>query len=448
MDQEYDWIVLGTGLKECIISGLLSVSGKTVLHMDRNSYYGGESASLNLEQLYKKFKKPEEKIPEEFGRTRDYNVDLCPKFIMSCGNLVKMLLHTKVTRYLEFRSVSGSYVYKDKNIHKVPSTAAEALASGLMGMFQKRYFRNFLTFVEQFDLEDKKTWDNFDPTKQTCRALFEKYSCDENTMAFTGHAMALYTDDEFLGKPALEMIQRVKLYAYSVTRYGNSPYIYPMWGLGGLPEGFSRLSAIYGGVYMLNKPVDEIVYGEDGKVIGVKSQGEMARCKKLLADPSYFVGTNKVRKSGSIARCICLLDHPLKDTNDADSCQIIMPAKQIPGRKSDIYISLTSFHHQVAAKGFYVAVIQLDVETASPKTEFTPALELLGKRRADFFWVADTYEPVDDGSKDNVFVSSSYDATSHFETATDEVLELFKRMTGEPVDLSAPPESLQEQPQE
>lgn len=30
MDQEYDAIVLGTGLKECILSGLLSVSGKKV----------------------------------------------------------------------------------------------------------------------------------------------------------------------------------------------------------------------------------------------------------------------------------------------------------------------------------------------------------------------------------------------------------------------------------
>lgn len=56
MDEEYDAIVLGTGLKECILSGMLSVSGKKVLHIDRNNYYGGESASLTpLEQLYEKF---------------------------------------------------------------------------------------------------------------------------------------------------------------------------------------------------------------------------------------------------------------------------------------------------------------------------------------------------------------------------------------------------------
>lgn len=35
-----------------------------------------------------------------------------------------------------------------------------------------------------------------------------------------------------------------------------------------------RLSAIYGGTYMLNKPVEEIVM-EGGRVIGVKSEGEV-----------------------------------------------------------------------------------------------------------------------------------------------------------------------------
>lgn len=51
MDQEYDVVILGTGLTECILSGLLSISGKKVLHMDRNNYYGAECASLNLTQV-------------------------------------------------------------------------------------------------------------------------------------------------------------------------------------------------------------------------------------------------------------------------------------------------------------------------------------------------------------------------------------------------------------
>jgi GDP dissociation inhibitor len=37
-DGEYDAIVLGTGLKECVLSGLLSVKGKRVLQCDRCVY--------------------------------------------------------------------------------------------------------------------------------------------------------------------------------------------------------------------------------------------------------------------------------------------------------------------------------------------------------------------------------------------------------------------------
>ncbi len=109
MNESYDVIVCGTGLKECILSGLLSVKGKKVLHVDRNSYYGAETASLNLTNLWAMFR-PNVEPPKEYGHNRDWNVDLIPKFIMADGKLVKMLLHTKVTRYLEWKCIDASYV--------------------------------------------------------------------------------------------------------------------------------------------------------------------------------------------------------------------------------------------------------------------------------------------------------------------------------------------------
>jgi RAB protein geranylgeranyltransferase component A len=103
--------------------------------MDRNNYYGGESASLNLNQvrpgsclclavawdmcrqtptgtclslpshpstdsnlsrfncvqLWERFRAGQ-KPPESLGASRDFNVDMVPKFIMANGNLVKVLL--------------------------------------------------------------------------------------------------------------------------------------------------------------------------------------------------------------------------------------------------------------------------------------------------------------------------------------------------------------------
>ena len=67
MNTEYDVIVLGTGLKECMLAGLLAkfpkkVEGETqkegakILQLDRNGYYGSDSASLNLTNLWKHFR--------------------------------------------------------------------------------------------------------------------------------------------------------------------------------------------------------------------------------------------------------------------------------------------------------------------------------------------------------------------------------------------------------
>jgi Rab GDP dissociation inhibitor len=53
--------------------------------------------------------------------------------------------------------------------------------------------------------------------------------------------------------PAHVVLMKIKLYMDSIGLYGNSPFIYPIYGIGGIPEGFSRLCAIYGGTYMLDK---------------------------------------------------------------------------------------------------------------------------------------------------------------------------------------------------
>ena len=81
-----------------------------VLHIDRNPYYGDEGASLNLTSMWKRFR-PGNEPPEVLGANRDWNIDLIPKFVMSNGKLVKILLKTRVSRYLEWKCIDGTYVY-------------------------------------------------------------------------------------------------------------------------------------------------------------------------------------------------------------------------------------------------------------------------------------------------------------------------------------------------
>jgi|EP00927_Polykrikos_kofoidii_P086032 Rab GDP dissociation inhibitor len=447
MDEEYDVIVCGTGLKECILSGLLSVSGQKVLHLDRNNYYGGECASLNITNLWEKFR-PGTEPPKELGVNRDWNVDLVPKFIMASGNLVKILLKTKVSRYLEWKSCDRSYVYQPteggffssgKAIHSVPTTPAEGVKSGLMGILEKPRFVKFVQFITNWNDADPSTFQGLDPKRHTMKQVFEKFGLQLATVEFIGHAVALNPSDEYLGMACGQTIAKCKLYLESLMQYGGSPFIYPIYGLGGLPEGFSRLAAINRGTYMLNKPVDGFVYDDAGKVCGVKSGDEVAKCKLVICDPSY-APPNKSQVMSKIIRCICILSAPIPETRKVDgsaalSCQIILPQSQLK-RKNDIYVMMVSWAHMIAAKDRYVAIVSTTVETSDPETEIQPALALLGPITEKFINISDYSAPLDDGSNDQVFVTSSYDPTSHFEDASNEVLAMWKTITGADLDLT------------
>ncbi|KAI1265544.1 rab GDP-dissociation inhibitor [Xylariaceae sp. FL1019] len=457
--KEYDVIVLGTGLTECILSGVLSVKGKKVLHIDRNDHYGGEAASVNLETLFKKYGNYAEGDEpwKKYGRANDWNIDLVPKFLMSSGELTNILVSTDVTRYLEFKQVAGSYVQQGSGtkatVAKVPSDAGEALKSPLMGIFEKRRMKSFIEWVGTFDPKDPGTHKGLDISKVAMKEVYDKFGLETGTRDFIGHAMALYLDDSYISTPgkAPEAIERIKLYGNSVARYGKSPYIYPLYGLGELPQGFARLSAIYGGTYMLNTSVDEIIYN-GSKAAGIKatmgtheSADQMkfeTKAGMILGDPSYF--SNKVKVVGHVLKAICVLKHPLAGTNDSDSCQLIIPQSQV-GRKNDIYIACVSSAHNVCPKGYYIAIVSTIAETTSNHhLELQPGLDRLGKIEEQFMGAPiPLYEPVDSGKADNIFISKSYDPTSHFETTTDDVKDIYLRATGEELKVEGLREGLQ-----
>ncbi|RRT83027.1 hypothetical protein BHE74_00008498 [Ensete ventricosum] len=135
MDEEYDVIVLGTGLKECILSGLLSVDGLKV-------------------RFATEFILSDQRIA---------------RFMMANGTLVRVLIRTGVTKYLNFKAVDGSFVYNNGKIYKVPATDVEALKSTLMGLFEKRRARKFFIYVQDYEDDDPKSHEGLDLNKVTTR---------------------------------------------------------------------------------------------------------------------------------------------------------------------------------------------------------------------------------------------------------------------------------------
>ena len=65
-----------------------------------------------------------------------------------------------------------------------------------MGLFEKRRFKNFLVWTQDFTEEDPKTWKDLSPTS-TMDEVYKKFGLDENTSDFVGHALALHRDDSY-----------------------------------------------------------------------------------------------------------------------------------------------------------------------------------------------------------------------------------------------------------
>jgi len=196
---------------------------------------------------------------------------------------------------------------------------------------------------------------------------------------------------------------------------------------------------------MLHKPVEKIVYGDDGKAAGIISVGEdgkpaYAKCGMIVGDPTYF--PDKCTTSAKVVRCIAILSHPITPGQEA-SAQIILPQNQI-NRASDIYVFCVSAGHCVAAQGKYIAFVSTVATRDDFKTnlalaaneELKAGLKLLGKVDSYFFDVYDIREPKADGRADGCYISKGYDATSHFEQTTEDVMDMYRRIYGTELDLS------------
>jgi len=201
---------------------------------------------------------------------------------------------------------------------------------------------------------------------------------------------------------------------------------------------------------MLNTNVDEFVW-KDGKISGIKAtmtdpidKSEMlkfeTKCSMILADPTYF--PDKARPTRYLLRAICILNSPIPALRSDKKCnedknfslQLIIPQSQI-GRKNDVYVAALSPQQKVCPDGYYIATVSTISEGGSDYAdELKSGLDQVGTPVVTFMVPpVPVYEPLESGHQDKVFLSKSYDSTSHFESTTDDIQDIYFRATGEPL---------------
>ncbi|KAL8648076.1 MAG: hypothetical protein Q9210_005197 [Variospora velana] len=130
-DIKWDVLISGTGLPQSLLALALSRSGKKVLHIDQNDYYGGAEAAFSLqeaeawvEQVNGASETPDfnqacirkptsdgEASGSRLGFSRAYSISLAPHLIYTRSNLIPALVSSKVYRQLEFLAVGSWWIY-------------------------------------------------------------------------------------------------------------------------------------------------------------------------------------------------------------------------------------------------------------------------------------------------------------------------------------------------
>lgn len=188
---------------------------------------------------------------------------------------------------------------------------------------------------------------------------------------------------------------------------------------------------------MLNVDLKKIESeGDKHKITGVW-EGEESFCyaKKIIAHPAYLekLGMmDRIKKTSVTVRVICILDHPIEGTGKNNAVQIILPQNQIK-RNSDIYIMMIGKKHGVCKEGFNLAIISTTKESDNIEEDLKVAFDIIGEIKYRFVMEETMYAGND--PKDNIYVTSTLDATSHFESSAEDVIAIYKAMTGKDLDL-------------
>ncbi|OWZ00533.1 Rab proteins geranylgeranyltransferase component A [Phytophthora megakarya] len=326
----------------------------------------------------------DEVIKEELLRqSSSFSIDVNPRLMLSSEQLVETLITSGVGRYLEFAAIERTYVHfqpsasgakteegvEPDTVWEVPCSKKDVFQSKLLGMVEKRQLMKFLQFVADYGEthilhEDVKTKN--ERTLALGRAL--KRPQNKASQADGDAELEVYLDkpfQELLEKhfklssklqqvvvycvglasfpatknqiSAREGLAAVYRYVASIGRFTGTAFLAPLYGISELAQSFCRLSAVYGGIYVLRAPIDGFVLDMETKELrGIRcSDGDVLAQTKAETGPQVLTNTENDDSSSELSwsdriawRAIFTMDHLA--TGDSNGIDITTKTKDIP----------------------------------------------------------------------------------------------------------------------
>uniref|UniRef100_A0A336K9D5 Rab proteins geranylgeranyltransferase component A n=1 Tax=Culicoides sonorensis TaxID=179676 RepID=A0A336K9D5_CULSO len=308
LPSEYDLIVLGTGLTESIVASAAARIGKSVLHLDINDYYGNNWAAFQLEALRNiissntdddssQHRITENAVTKEFDQTtveilpakigithieegwfdfntygsvngwdqekilkenRKFSIDLTPKLLFAKGEMVALLISSNICRYVQFRAVDRVATVKEGMIKPVPSSRADVFTNKDVTVVEKRLLMKFIEICLKY--QNDKEIDEFKGFEDK---TFEEYlkhkKLTPNLIHYILYAIGMGSKDT----KCMDGVQNVAKFLTSIGHYGNTPFLFPMYGAGEIPQCFCRLCAVFTGIYCLASPIKNLYFNQN-----------------------------------------------------------------------------------------------------------------------------------------------------------------------------------------
>ncbi|KAI5438553.1 rab escort protein 1 [Lathyrus oleraceus] len=372
----FDLIIVGTGLSESIIAAAASAVGKTILHLDPNSFYGSHFASLSLEEITSYLNSPPKSITAAASssdsdyavinliqqpllsdaeliscdsvdestflleNSRKFNLDLGgPRALFSADKTIDLLLKSGAAQYLEFKGIDTSLVYNaNEGLVNVPDSRGAIFRDKKLSLKEKNQLMKFFKLVQQHlgDNEDGKISE--EDMESPFVSFLEKTGLPPKIKAILLYAIAMVDFDQENGEVSKDLlttkdgIDRLAQYSSSVGRFPSAPgaLIYPIYGEGELPQAFCRRAAVKGCIYVLRMPVISLLMDkvtESYKGVRLAS-GQDLYSHQLILDPSFTIpSTQSLSPKGMVARGICITRSSIKP--DVSNCSVVYPPRSL-----------------------------------------------------------------------------------------------------------------------
>ena len=326
--------------------------------------------------------------------SRRFNVDVTAKVIPARGTLVDDLIASDVAKYLEFKAVEKSVLHVDGAFHPVPCSKSEIFASSIIKPLEKRKLMKFLKpFVIQ-DLSTAKDASQPGSSSQPPAAPEEEEQNEEEKEDDQGTLDEWMAESKISGKLA-EFVKyaialvdtgaegavskkdahgAVERYVQSMGRYGATAFLMPMYGMSEVTQAFCRLSAVFGGIYILNWSLSHLLVSEgDNRVVGlVTEEGKLLRTKHVVASTEYLPSSMAGPVVSQRARAIVIA----RASVFAEGSLILasIPPSRF-GNANPIYLQQMDASTDVCPQGFTTLHVSMEVEAGSDGEEGYAVLE-------------------------------------------------------------------------